>query len=266
MKDFGCSIAENIFTPDDPFYSVTHDIRDILSTLIASEDAANDEIAKNIFNLDLTSVEGHIVGARRRGVIHHSVLSQAIFRDVSTFEDRICRMVEQSMLMKFLQNCFDTPVIDTTNLAFRIRSNSSNPELALPYHQDCSLWNQADMLAGSDRRFIGLIAWVPLMDVGELTPGLQLIRSASADILPISATPKTQFTHLEVDFNDDGRQTHWTPTLKKGSSILFSGTTLHRSDPDPLKTDTRLSVDLRFFDNNLIPAALENHRMRSLKN
>ncbi len=100
--------------------------------------------------------------------------------------------------------------------------------------------------------------WTALTPCGVDAPGLELVTQRLDALIP--ATDLTD-RHLHERF---GPEAFWRPALQAGDALLFGGDTLHRTHVAPTMTQTRTSIEWRFFAADNPPARLRGERFTAL--
>jgi hypothetical protein len=213
---------------------------------------ANKEGAEGVARLTAlptANISGHAEGAKERGVVHHSVLSWAMFHRPDGLETTFASMIADERVFRFIQPIIGECVLHTPNLAIRYRNR---PELALPFHQDGAYYDSAVL----GDWVTMLVIWVPFTDCNEDAPGLEIVPQNLSTCIGIRKQPRSRFGHLEADVPDD--LPVWYPHTKRGDCLVFAERTLHRSRPGEVRIP-RTSVDIRVFARDHIPQALSGH-------
>ncbi len=96
-----------------------------------------------------------------------------------------------------------------------------------------------------------LTCWVPLTDCGVDRPGLEFITAPLTQLLHYQFLTPAALGNL---FNPDQ---FWVPQAKVGDALVFLPGTLHRTAVYPAMTGDRLSIELRLFRGDRIPAWME---------
>ena len=201
------------------------------------------------------NVSGPVDSARKRGVVHHALLSRFLYRDPRGLERAFVQMIASDRLFPFVRAILGDCLIHTNNLAIRFR-DGARPELAIPFHQDSFWWEQPDIWSGSSSPVM-LVVWLPFVCCDADIPGLELVPLPIEKQYDLRDEARTQFDHLEADVPDD--LPVWYPHLAQGDAIVFTERTLHRSHSG-LTTQSRTSVDIRMFSMDRIPRVCSGHR------
>jgi hypothetical protein len=201
--------------------------------------------------LPVEHVAGHVEGACKRGVTHHSLLSWYLYGNPSALENQFARMLAEDRVRRFVEPILGACVLHTNNLAIRYR-DVGRSDFALPFHQD-SFYFEPELLGPST---VMLVIWTPFNDCDDETPGLEIVPRRIAEAFALRDEPRTQFKHLEADVPD--HLPVWYPHLRRGDCLVFEERTLHRSRHGNVK-NPRTSIDLRLFTEGLYPKSFKGH-------
>jgi len=199
-------------------------------------------------------VRPQIEGALKRGVIHHSILSRFINQTSDGLELKFAELLAGDHVHPYIEALLGPSVLNMTHVAVRIRE-PEQPEFALPFHQDGSLYDRA--FVEFQQKPVLVIVWVPFSGAGIDRAGLEIVPVPIQEMLDITTSPKTQFVKLEAEVPEN--LPVWYPHLDQGDCIVFTETTLHRSYAGAA-TKPRTSVDLRVFRSGVIPKEFIGHR------
>jgi ectoine hydroxylase-related dioxygenase (phytanoyl-CoA dioxygenase family) len=246
IKQHGCFVLRNAISPEE--LKLLHH-RCLEYFKFAAAEGAHGVAHRT--GLPVEHVSGHVEGAQKRGVTHHSVLSWYLYGNPSKLERQFAGMLASTRIRRFVEPILGSCILHTNNLAIRYR-DVGRSDLALPFHQD-SFYFEPEIL-GPDT--VMLVIWVPFTDCDEDTPGLELVPQRITEGIGIRSDPRTQFKHLEADVPDD--LSTWYPHLKRGDCIIFAERTLHRSYNADVK-HARTSVDLRVYREGRYPKSLNGH-------
>ncbi len=96
--------------------------------------------------------------------------------------------------------------------------------------------------------------WIPLVPCGLSAPGLELLLQRFETLLPPA---QLSDAHVRAQFPSEA---FWHPLLEAGDALLFRGDILHRTYATPDMTQSRTSIELRFFPAVNLPPRLGRDR------
>jgi hypothetical protein len=254
INRYGCFALRNAFKRED--LASLHD-RTLKYFKLAQSEGA--EGIARATGLPVDHVAGHVDGACKRGVTHHSLLSWYLYGNPSALESQFARMLAARQVRHFVEPILGSCVLHSNNLAIRYR-DVGRSDLALPFHQD-SFYFEPELLGPST---VMLVIWTPFTDCDDDTPGLEIVPRRIAESYSLSKEPRTQFKHLEIDVPD--QLPVWYPHLQCGDCLVFEERSLHRSRNENV-SHPRTSVDLRLFTEGRYPKSFKGHtgiRLRDL--
>ncbi|MDP1646939.1 MAG: phytanoyl-CoA dioxygenase family protein [Rubrivivax sp.] len=108
------------------------------------------------------------------------------------------------------------------------------------WHQDGALHFDFGTLRANRVPLRMLTCWIALTPCGGDAPGLELLRTPLAGLLP---PPELDAQRV---FEQHASAEFWRPLMGPGDLLLFSGDTLHRTHVAPAMTQHRVSLELRF--------------------
>jgi hypothetical protein len=123
------------------------------------------------------------------------------------------------------------------------------------WHQDGALGHDFASGAGEAGGLLEMVtAWIALTPCGDDAPGLELVDEPLAELLPVVALTDEAVRRRFAA----GSFRH--PVMRPGDAVVFSGGTLHRTHVTAEMHHERLSVELRWFPSERVPARLQADR------
>lgn len=173
-------------------------------------------------------------------------VGDVLFSDGPQFHERVCSFLREQPIVPFLNAILGADSAAFLQSALGVRRKNPRAETTLlPFHQDAFHW------AGLNDARPSITAFTPFSDVGAAYPGLDLIARKFERLLPLSEDPNASSPHLHLAeelLSADDLAHLWSPVVRFGGAIVFSGRTPHRSQHSAMNAAARLSMDLRFVD------------------
>lgn len=169
---------------------------------------------------------------------------------------QIVHLFWKTPIPKYYEDLHQDPCalwLDFTTLRYHTTGRSAT---FVPWHFDFNFFS-------NDKR--GLIAWVPFDTVGVTAPGLEFCfprhripNENFVNVFKNGVPPATLDDEaLELLFGPDNQQ-RFSPEVGAGDVIFFDAYTLHRTQPLPRATTSRLAIEFR-----MTSATAPSERLRS---
>ncbi|WP_422374638.1 phytanoyl-CoA dioxygenase family protein [Roseibium sp.] len=233
-------VLRNAFRDSSRLINTREKIKDILSSYAQKEASKRTEAEKNSIKKqqlslhDLSAHNGHEVDLALDGWVNGNFRPEAV-----------------QIISDLLSGGPRINISRTT-----IRKKEGKESFLLPFHQDARSPSTITPRV--------LTCWIPMCDVGDNRPGLEII-PVPLDVVLEDDNDESGYRGPKGRIRGPGDdwvmktygESAWAPKLQLGDCMIFSGDVLHRSQIME-NAEERTSIDVRIFSSTNVPEKYTN--------